>query len=943
MPDPQIIDNDRVVISDTGDASTYHLTSGSDTVIHAWNVTVRGKNTSPGRNLTIVANTVIFDTGAFIDTSGTAGADVPNIKLPTPTTAGVPGIDGQAGNSGEAAGSITLVARDISYAPADGGISLNTRGGMGGRGQDGGDGATGAPGPPDNEVVIHYTSEGLMNPPPAGFPGGAGGNAGSAGVSGSGGSGGNITVTSANSPDLSASSTLAGGAPGPAALPGNPGSGGQGGSGPLVNIISGIPQGGPANGSTVEGGSPSASIVLPDSGHQTTVAYHAGPGPQGPTGKQGTAFVGNAGVSGQVIRNVYSDAALAAVCTVGQVRKVLAAAEYAYLNDNIDEAWSRVRWVSTIASLLAASGAAALSPDDTSLSPPLSPAYDFENALPLDAAGLAERANRLDQQMQHGFSYYGYPRNYVPLLSYDFFKTEMQTILTNAVIIDQGLQAVVTAAQAAQLQEAQIDQAIAQATALVGQLSGDLNAALADANDLQTQINALMPQIDVLKQQLLDSEAEYNDAVKAATDQGCGLSDLVVIVGAIVAVASAVFTAGTSTLALIAAIGSSGFKIYQTVTVKQPDGTDKQTKELNPTYTALFKVAGNLADVYAGYQKLKAAMAANASEDSGRLMLTQQDMDAKEADFNAKVDQATQVDIKIREKLKAQAHAYLAAVQARNKKIADRDGAILKIWDLNTQILQNQATIDKLANDRATNTAPDLIAYTRMFQKIQSDFRLRLRFLVWQEMRAGQLWSLEEPGIISAPSATLNGTPVSENLLILGATASDLLLRHTLLSANYLTARASQAGGPQKIEPDVVLSIELTPEQKSFLTKNRKLVFNVDFDSLVDSLKTEVYMTEFSVDLPGVAGFSGEIQHSGRQAFLRRDGKRRVEYASASLIREIVNTPSPTFVLSDWGYLGVSPFTDWILTAGPNVSTDVLNEVQTIEIKFGGWFQPLVP
>ena len=146
-----------------------------DLVVNANEVRIAEVISLPGRNMTIVARTIVFEPQGQIDCSGAAGQ--PNF---TEAETGLDGSrlgygqDGQpgseAGNGGHG-GAVQLYADTISGNPR-----IRTGGGAGGRPQNGGSGAPGAPG--SNGARI-------------GDGGGNGGSGGKGGLAGQPGNGGN--------------------------------------------------------------------------------------------------------------------------------------------------------------------------------------------------------------------------------------------------------------------------------------------------------------------------------------------------------------------------------------------------------------------------------------------------------------------------------------------------------------------------------------------------------------------------------------------------------------------------------------------------------------------------------------------------------------------------------------------------------------------------------
>lgn len=264
-------------------------------------ITIRGPNTAPGQPVTLVAQTIVFEANAGINTTGSDGKSyTPGDKLLPDQTPGHNGASpGQPGADGADGGNVTIVAQNI-----QGLVSVMARGGRGGRGRDGQDGSVGPAysGPP---VKISYDRHGEPLPHGPLPPGGKGGDAGPAGSPGKSGTGGSILITVTDPASLSLDHVdNSGGPPPQLATPGRPGFGGPG------------PRYGPYG----------ANAPIPSPA--------------------------TAGANGTLKATRLTDTDFAAACSVQQMRKILAAAEFEYLNNNLTTALPRFAWVSQFARLM---------------------------------------------------------------------------------------------------------------------------------------------------------------------------------------------------------------------------------------------------------------------------------------------------------------------------------------------------------------------------------------------------------------------------------------------------------------------------------------------------------------------------------------------------------------------------------------------------------------
>ena len=328
MATPHLIEDDTVVICEN-DPQSYKLFAGSSTVIRAWAVTIRGANSTPGQDVTIVADSITFEPGSSIVTDGALGTPdwQPGLQPQTPDAPGSNGLAGGPGGDGQNAGGITLIAREI-----DGTVAVSAVGGRAGRGQDGGNGRRGADytGPIPSLILVRDASS-LPNPLQQGSPGQTGGTGGPAGPPGNEGNGGNLNIHAGNVSAINVQANLSGGSGTPTATPGSPNVGGKGGPGPTYEYL--VP--------SHRGQGPFAV---------TLVVAATGPDGASPSGSAPpAAAIAVVGLTPTPNLIQLTDDDFAQNCSIEQMRKALATAELDYQNDDLANALPRLAWVSAVA------------------------------------------------------------------------------------------------------------------------------------------------------------------------------------------------------------------------------------------------------------------------------------------------------------------------------------------------------------------------------------------------------------------------------------------------------------------------------------------------------------------------------------------------------------------------------------------------------------------
>lgn len=544
----------------------------------------------------------------------------------------------------------------------------------------------------------------------------------------------------------------------------------------------------------------------------------------------------------------------------------------------------------------------------------------------LDIQIIARRASLLLSQILHGFGYYGQPRNYVPLLNYRYFKDELRPIIQDAVNSEAAFDCLITKAEQS-LTDDQAFQGAAQRIAdTISGLRSQKEGAIDQANALVDVIVQLGLEVREQKERLLAAQDRFNKAVEFATDNGCGPREMLDIIAVVITVVAAVYTGGTSLYATGALIASKGFELYETVNVKDQNTQQmKETTEFNPVYKQLDTAQGEIKDVVAKYNKMKALL--RADPDSSRVVLPKDEFDHLASDIESKIDRAP-IPQEIKEDFKLQTHKYVDLVQARNNKILERDGCVLKVHDLDQQIQEGQLHRNHVEDLRARAAIPEKNEYAAFLRANREALRRYMRRLIWEEIRALALWQMQP---IDAFSETR----------LEGLKAVDLMNTHDQLSAQFLITAASLPSGRQSIDPKIRITKEISRADAQQFARTGRFSFSIGLnDEGFEPFMKEITVTSVIVEVIGVVGFSGQLEHSGRQLFRRTSGD-LLEFASYPLAVGLQTSPVPLPVElggSSGNYIGVSPCSQWILTYTGRTSATLVN-AKEIQLAFGGFYR----
>ncbi len=270
---------------------------------------------------------------------------------------------------------------------------------------------------------------------------------------------------------------------------------------------------------------------------------------------------------------------------------------------------------------------------------------------------LALRADTLLQQLKNGYGYYGQPRNWVTLWSRVQISNAIDQILKNDQIVADSITALTCATDALIANARTYDDAIAAAQQVQSRIMNTIDENRNKATALLKFVSDLATDIAAQKQIVDNAEAQFDQAVMMAASGGCGLTQVLAVVAAVIAVASAVYTAGTSVVAAYSAIGS-----LATTGIKAASDASSALANLKAAYDQLKPIVSKVEtaindanDIKAKYDKLQLALSADA--DSARVVVEQASFDKLSADrldtFDKSINGATNVPQDTRDALEA--------------------------------------------------------------------------------------------------------------------------------------------------------------------------------------------------------------------------------------------------------------------------------------------------
>ncbi len=861
-------DDNSYVINDVDLVLSQDMVPESqDVTIYADTLTLPSQLKHQG-NLSIVARSIIAN-GATIDLSGAPGNAYPadsvadkGLDGATPGAKGGKGVTGAAGGRGQDGGHLTIMAAGLV-----GTLNFVSPGGAGGRGQGGGPGGSGAQGSMGADCTQggDYCSGWEDNPEPGG-KGGDGGDGGDAGASGDGGNGGgSLLKLIEGQPSM----PVQYGGPGPdqGASPGSPGPVGGGGL----------------------GGRHMDSHSSDDLG--VSECYlgddRADTGPPGDTGGYGGGPTGGAG--GYPGTNVWQSevaSGFQAVYPISLALGTLQKAERAYFNGDYDTATTLLSWLSQVCS------------------------QDGE------WGSIGGRVGTLLTQLSQGLTFYGRPRNAVPLADAPTYLTALGSLLTAGEIVEQDYFRFADQQQSDTARLEAIKSRLDGVQSAIQQLQDQMQKAADQQGPVNQAIDDLHAQIETQFNALVAAQTAFQDALVAKV----GCANFMAILQAV----GAVITTGAGGLQDLQKMGSA------------LDSVGADLSGANTIIKGIKTATSDIQSVKNAWSQL-AGLIANAP-DAGKIAVQRSDFDQMMQPYLAMPEAQVYVTAM---------HAYLASVQARNQKILESDSLVILQAQIEATIAQKQAEsarVSTMLADQANQdpTLPDYVAF--MAGAYEDMQKLLLRYL-FEANAALSYYTLVEPQL---------SVGSSEHALTMADIASAFSDIQTALP-DFI----NNSNGPQ--QPFESLDVTLQPAAtgvysdakddpfQTFIAGNNgvhELPFSVPLNVLPGLY--QVTASDFTITAPGFSTTNGQLmlrlRHSGYAPFLDATGA-TVEFSHDSIevyySYELDGSGNPKQLgggsLSSTNYIGVSPCTSWLLTVRETENPGLdISRIATINLSFAG-------
>ncbi|MDB5036297.1 MAG: hypothetical protein JWQ98_3538 [Chlorobi bacterium] len=274
---------------------------------------------------------------------------------------------------------------------------------------------------------------------------------------------------------------------------------------------------------------------------------------------------------------------------------------------------------------------------------------------------LRLRAETLLTQLHQGFNYYGKLANHVPLLTVDYYSTQLTSLLLLGQNIENARNAYNNQQATRESRLEAIDNAITESAKMQQKMNEALAHLETQENQLQDEIMRLVIGRGNQRDVMMAAADAFKNAVKAKAE-GCSFEDLLTFATTVVSVGKAVYGDYT---AISGAIGNLR-KVTTTL-----DGLQNAVKNLQT-------MQKSVSDVATQWRTIKTELSPS-TPDVSKLVAEQEDFDKMMKPY---------LEMPEAQAYSKHVHDYLGIVQAVNKKILDYNGVLVSKLGMVVQIAQ---------------------------------------------------------------------------------------------------------------------------------------------------------------------------------------------------------------------------------------------------------------
>jgi hypothetical protein len=510
-------------------------------------------------------------------------------------------------------------------------------------------------------------------------------------------------------------------------------------------------------------------------------------------------------------------------------------------------------------------------------------------------------------QLAAGLDFYGFPKNYVPLVKFTAFAQPISDMIGAATDIELQYSSYYKVNSDQKAQTDAMHALLNASLDSIKTIDADLKALGTSTDAVQDSLASLTDALQAQQLALQSAAFAFRQAVERQVGGECKFLDAVLFVATVVSLA-------TSAYADAVAIVSAA-KALSTVSTVKDLVVDIQT------------AANDINDLRVKFSNIKTSVA-NLSN-SSKIAMAQADVDALLGNYR---------NLPEAREYQAELDTFFSTCLTRSQKALDLTGMFAQQGILTAQRAARTQEIARLDALLVKDPNPTLPAYVGFLAKLLSETKRRLVLALYEEHRAFQYWSLTD-------------VPFNVESYDLGVLSNlHSTIQTDALQAQINRNRPLESFGA-KLPIVVALSAKEYPTAFAQFAKTNTLTFAIPFDD--PAFRVGVYgisLSQVAISIIGLQTEDGRASvgfvHHGHARFLSQaktpivfsHDPRRTQFIY-DLKTGTAISDQPNNLGQDGTFAGLSPFATWTLSVDPAANAKPkLDAVTAVELSFGGYF-----
>jgi hypothetical protein len=515
---------------------------------------------------------------------------------------------------------------------------------------------------------------------------------------------------------------------------------------------------------------------------------------------------------------------------------------------------------------------------------------------------IYRRARALLSQLQAGLDFFGYPRNFVPLLTLDSYRATADLLLRRGQVIEMAYDTYTSEVREIEDRLQHLDEALAGYEDLQATADEEIASHQEHKLQLDSQVQVLLTEC-IKQRRYLESARSELQRVVAAAGEGCDFSQVLDAINMAVSVSQGNY-------ASVAAMASAARQVRSSA----GDG------DLRGTIKAIRVIAQNARSFRNDVIRMHDEF--GREQESAKLVVFEDDYLHKLDELQEQLAAAGLDRQPEGVAFKRELQRYLTLVQAKNEKQLELSAHISAIAALRAEKKQREFTIERTRTTIANARDASIVEMKLFFERAYRDVRMMLVKILHLENRAFEYWSLSDRhftinyhriAAVTAEQARLEFGISEEQRAKFESggllTSWESLRLETLVSSEafQMFIEGQETAGIANDRAHV-LHFQVTPESAPLLRRWKAL-----------------RLTSIRIRLTsGVSTHDGTVQyslvHHGSALLLKPSGgfRRYVHPRRKYTLGYKISTGEPTtdelLAVLDKDFIAPSPFSPWTLT-----------------------------